>query len=56
MCEVDEEMMEEEDDEFWHCAGVEHRETLKSSTMAAMDSEMKDASFMEKVQAWRDSI
>lgn len=51
-------MEEEDDEEFWHCAGVEDRDTLKASNVGAVDSDMADVSagLFEKVQAWRDSM
>jgi len=58
MCEVDDQMIveEEDDEEFWHCAGVQHRDNLKTSAVEGMIVDMADVSagLFEKVQAWRD--
>jgi len=57
MCEVDDQMIIEEDDdeEFWHCAGEDN---LKTGAVASMDADMADVSagLFEKVQAWRESM
>ena len=59
MCGVDAHMIIEEEDEeedFWHCAGLERGNGLKIS--AVMDADMADVGgeLFEKVQAWRDGI
>lgn len=60
MCDVDDQVIveEEDDEEFWHCAGVEHRDDLKTSNVGAIVTNMADVSagLFEKVQAWRDSM